>query len=206
MKIAVLGATGRLGQNLITFAVETGYEVVALARNPERFVNVTGRSVSSMHADASDPASMVTALNGVDVVLSGIGIPRDGDPAILVGAATSLGESGATVIWPGRLGTGATAELPNSFVLKLTESEENARSESDALIRASGGTVIHADKFGREFAGQNRALEPAEWYGRGLRASRFQREDLAILMIDEALTRRFAGATAIVTVRQTNRV
>jgi len=35
-RVAILGASGRLGNQLVTTALERGFEVSALVRNPER--------------------------------------------------------------------------------------------------------------------------------------------------------------------------
>ena len=199
VKIAVLGATGRLGQLLVTFAVDTGHDIFALARTPGRYINATGRTVTVVQADATDPASLTAAIAGIDVVLNGLGVSRKEDPAVLMHAADAfLAAQVPVVIWPGRLGTGATSDVPTSFILKLTEAELSIREKAEDLVRSGGGTVIHTDKFGRGVAGKNRALVPAEGLHRGLSQWRFQREDLAILMINESLAQQFAGRTAAV--------
>ena len=43
MKVTILGATGRTGQQLITQALAAGHEVVAYARNPDKITQTHPR-------------------------------------------------------------------------------------------------------------------------------------------------------------------
>jgi uncharacterized protein YbjT (DUF2867 family) len=63
MKIAVLGASGKTGRQLIEQALEGGHEVIAIARTPEKIAFDDTRVVKR-RGDAYDEPSVVAALEG----------------------------------------------------------------------------------------------------------------------------------------------
>lgn len=68
MKVAVIGATGFVGQNLVNELAERGHEVLAIARNTEKVIqkeNVVAKSV-----DVTNEQALASAVNGYDVVVS----------------------------------------------------------------------------------------------------------------------------------------
>ncbi|MCY1418217.1 NAD(P)H-binding protein [compost metagenome] len=67
-KIAIIGATGRAGSQLLEEALRRGHSVTAIARNPARLQGREG--VTSVALDVSDAAALEHALKGHDVVLS----------------------------------------------------------------------------------------------------------------------------------------
>lgn len=66
MKVAVTGAAGYLGTNLLPLLVERGHEVVAIDRLAPR--QSTEPHVTWVSADVLDPASMRSALDGAEIV------------------------------------------------------------------------------------------------------------------------------------------
>ena len=76
MKIAVFGATGGTGKQLVEQALAAGYEVVAFARNPSK-LNITHEHLTVVQGELSDQALIEKALQGTDAVLSILG-PRGG--------------------------------------------------------------------------------------------------------------------------------
>lgn len=67
-KIAIIGATGRAGSQLLEEALRRGHSVTAIARNPAKLQGREG--VTSVALDVSDAAALEHALKGHDVVLS----------------------------------------------------------------------------------------------------------------------------------------
>jgi len=64
----VTGASGYIGGRLVPELVQAGHQVRVMARHPEGLRDRPwAGSVETVRADASDPASLVTALQGVDV-------------------------------------------------------------------------------------------------------------------------------------------
>lgn len=75
MKLIIFGSTGRTGRQLVTQALEQGYDVTAFARNPEKF-DLSHEHLKVVKGDALDPASVERALQGQDVVLCSLGMPN----------------------------------------------------------------------------------------------------------------------------------
>lgn len=67
-KIAIIGATGRAGSQLLEEALRRGHSVLAIARDPSRLQGREGVTVQAL--DVTDSAALQKALAGVDAVLS----------------------------------------------------------------------------------------------------------------------------------------
>lgn len=67
-KIAIIGATGRAGSQLLEEALRRGHSVTAIARNPAKIGQRAG--VLSKAVDALDSAALQAAVAGHDVVIS----------------------------------------------------------------------------------------------------------------------------------------
>ncbi|WEZ89634.1 NAD(P)-dependent oxidoreductase [Pseudomonas sp. NyZ480] len=67
-KIAIIGATGRAGGQLLGEALRRGHSVVAIARDPSRLQGRAGVTVKAL--DAKDSAALQAAVADVDAVLS----------------------------------------------------------------------------------------------------------------------------------------
>ena len=77
-KIAVIGATGMLGQPVTRALVAAGFEVTALVRNVTAARRTVPPEVALVHADASDEASLRRGLAGQDALYLSLSIqPRE---------------------------------------------------------------------------------------------------------------------------------
>ncbi|PYU29634.1 MAG: hypothetical protein DMG31_16745 [Acidobacteria bacterium] len=74
MKLAVLGATGGTGLEIVRQAIEHGHQVTAFVRNPER-LKPFGDRIAVIQGDLLNSAELGKAIQGHDAVLSGFG-PR----------------------------------------------------------------------------------------------------------------------------------
>lgn len=72
MRVAVLGATGGTGKEVVSQALARGHRVVVLARRPDA-VTTRHEQLEVKQADATDPAALAAHLEGVDVVISALG-------------------------------------------------------------------------------------------------------------------------------------
>jgi len=77
MKLAVFGATGGTGKQLVEQALAAGHEVVAFARDPSKLTTRHER-LTIAPGDVTDQAAVECAVNGVEAVISVLG-PRDND-------------------------------------------------------------------------------------------------------------------------------
>jgi putative NADH-flavin reductase len=82
MNVAILGATGRTGHELIGQALARGYSVTALARDPAR-LNLSHDRLRVVAGDIGNPEAVEAVVSGQDAVLSVLanrmgltGIPR----------------------------------------------------------------------------------------------------------------------------------
>lgn len=73
--VLVAGATGMLGREVVTILHADGYRVRTLSRDPVRVQALTGLAHEVVLGDATDPDTLVGALDGVDAVISCLGAP-----------------------------------------------------------------------------------------------------------------------------------
>jgi len=118
MKLALLGGTGRIGGHLLSWALESGHDVQALARDPEALavaarqpvrtgsgsgsgsgsggsgsggLGSVGRgSLTVTAGDALDASAVAAVVSGADAVLSALGPRGAKSPDLLGGAARNI--------------------------------------------------------------------------------------------------------------------
>jgi putative NADH-flavin reductase len=92
MKLAILGATGGTGLEIVRQAIEHGHSVTAFVRSPER-LKPFGNRITVKQGDLLNSAELAKAISGHDAVLSGFGprvpIAKD-DANLLRNFATAL--------------------------------------------------------------------------------------------------------------------
>ena len=74
-RILIVGATGGTGRQLVEQALERGFTVTALVRNPSR-LRVDHQRLKVVQGDVLDPTSIEAAMDGQDAVLSALGHNR----------------------------------------------------------------------------------------------------------------------------------
>ncbi|UOQ59722.1 NAD(P)H-binding protein [Leucobacter rhizosphaerae] len=77
MRIAVLGATGATGQEIVRQALFQGHQVTALVRRPEA-LDVTHDALSVVVGDATEEAVIAGLVPGHDAVICSLGRPESG--------------------------------------------------------------------------------------------------------------------------------
>jgi putative NADH-flavin reductase len=87
MKIALIGATGNMGQRLVKEATSRGHDVTAIARNPDA---AKGPKVSTIACDLHDDDRLAGALKGHDLVIVSVRY-QDSDVTKVVSAARKAG-------------------------------------------------------------------------------------------------------------------
>jgi putative NADH-flavin reductase len=88
LRLAILGATGGIGGHLLTWALDAGHRVHALARSPEALPPRAGLTVT--RGDALDEAAVAEVIAGADAVLSALGPRGAKAPGLLAGAASNI--------------------------------------------------------------------------------------------------------------------
>jgi uncharacterized protein len=199
MRIAVLGATGHTGRQLVAQALARGHEVVALARDPRRLPAAPRLTLAV--ADVFVPATVQAALAGVDALVSGLGATGGAQGTLEAGARAVVAAGVERVVWLGSLGTGgsrgAGGPLIGALVPLLLRKELPDKARGEELVRAAGGTVVHAGPLGNGRARGGGRLVALERLERRLFWPGISRADVAALMLDEATHPQHGGATAI---------
>ncbi len=97
MRVALLGGSGRIGRDVLTWALAAGHEVAALARDPASLSGAAGLTVIT--GDATDAGAVAAVLTGADAVVSALGPRGVQTPGLLATAAraivTGMEKSGA---------------------------------------------------------------------------------------------------------------
>ena len=203
MRLAVLAASGATGRQLLTQAVERGHEVTALVRNPARLRAAVGDpGVRVVQVDLSRRDGVVAALDGMEVVVSGLGIARGELPGVLTDGARAVVVATQTrVVWLGALGTGGSAvavgPLTRGILAVALRAELADKVAADHAVLAAGGTVFHAGPL------WDGPAKPG-WYSLPLAEQPFRlfprfvsRSTVAALMLDEAEDQRHRNQIVI---------
>ena len=76
MKIAIFGASGRTGVELVKQALEDGHSVTAFVRDPAR-IPIKNKRLAVVTGDVFDPAAVDQAVKGQDAVICALGVGND---------------------------------------------------------------------------------------------------------------------------------
>jgi len=103
MRLALLGATGPTGRELVGQGLLGGHAVVALARRPAELDDLRADGLEVVRGDARSEEPMARLLEGADAVLSALG-PRRGESEALPLIARRLvramsGAKVARLVW-----------------------------------------------------------------------------------------------------------
>jgi len=78
VRLLSLGATGRTGRLVVQYALSSGHDVVALARNPRR-IAASSPNLSIVTGTPENAEDIESALTGCDAVISTLGNSRSSD-------------------------------------------------------------------------------------------------------------------------------
>ncbi|MBB2916574.1 NAD(P)-dependent oxidoreductase [Cupriavidus alkaliphilus] len=188
MKIAIIGATGRVGTRLTDEAVRRGHQVTAIARQASRLPARAG--VTSKDVDATDSAALSAALAGHDAVIStarfaqlnaqqvSTAVRQAGVPRLLV-----VGGAGSLHVGPG-VQLVDTPDFPDAYKAEALAGRDflNAlRSEQqiDWTFLSPSALFEPGARTGHFRVGQEDLLSDAAG------KSWISMEDYAIAMLDE---------------------
>ncbi len=198
MKIAIFGASGWIGGTITREALNRGYTVTAVVRDPAR-LQLTHERLTIATCDATDLARVVPAVAGHDAVAAAIGGRREGNHQVVPAAArtllTGLPQAGVNrMIW---VGGGASLQVAPGVRLFDTpqfpaewKAEALAQIEALDIFRASTGNVEWSylspplniepgQRTGHYRAGGDQLLKDEKG------ESRISVEDYAVAFLDE---------------------
>lgn len=113
MKVAVLGAGGKAGKELVSELVSRGHQVVAIGRTAEKLP--TGDGITTQVADLSEQAALAKAVSGADAVISALTFQV---PAATIIDALKQAGVGRLIV------TGGAASLDNGKGVRVFDSPE----------------------------------------------------------------------------------
>ncbi len=82
MRIAIIGATGRTGRQVIEQGLARGHHVTALARRPEA-VTVRDKNLVIARADVLGAGQLTAGLTGAEAVISTLGVGASRAPTVI---------------------------------------------------------------------------------------------------------------------------
>lgn len=202
MRVAVLGATGKVGRLIVEQAVERGHEVVALVRSPQAYAPPGQGTVEVRQADVTKPESF-PGLGDVDVVISALGISTGDEPGTLLSGAKMLAGLPVRTLALGALGSGTSAGAGGGMyqaIMKMVIGRQlPEKAAADTIALNGGATVFHAPDLQVGGISPGRRNIPLEKYPKPFWPPRVSRATAAALMLDEA-ERPTHGATILVPV------
>ncbi|MHC5787493.1 3-beta hydroxysteroid dehydrogenase [Pseudomonas protegens] len=187
-KIAIIGATGRAGSQLLEEALRRGHSVTAIARNTAKIGQRAG--VLTREVDVADSAALQAAVAGHDVVISAAHfstIPADAiiDPVKKAGVKRLLVVGGAgSLLLPGGGKVIDSPGFPEEYKAEASAGGvylDTLRKEQDLdwTFLSPSAEFVEGERTGKFRLGQDDLLVNAQ--GR----SWISFADYAIAMLDE---------------------
>lgn len=197
LRIALFGASGRIGSRIAQEALARGHHVTAAMRHPEK-LELRHPNLRAVRADASDPLMVRAVAKGHDVVAAAVAPPMQ-SPEELADAAVALAQGTREANVPRLVWVGGAGSLQVGGGRQLMDSPQfpadwrpTALAHRDAmqkLAERSGGlewTCISPPAFiepgkrtGKYRAGTEQLLTDAKG------ESRISMEDFAVAFLDE---------------------
>jgi putative NADH-flavin reductase len=201
MKIALIGATGFVGAQVLAEALQRGHQVSALVRDPLKLAARPG--LQMVKTDATDPAAIADAVAGHDVLVSAYNAPRGQDDfaarylqgvrAVLAGAKRGRVPR---LLWVG--GAGSLEVAPGVHLVDTphfpAEYRTEARAARDALALLREETALDwsfvspapmlapGERTGRFRLGGDQVLMDSQDPSQ---PGRISVQDLAVAIVDE---------------------
>lgn len=203
MKVAVLGASGWIGSQIVEEAVTRGHQVIALVRNPSA---IERQDVEIRQLDVLAEQDFAQALQGVDTVIASIGGRAAGNHDMVERSAAKLLEQLPNVgvkrlLWVG--GAGSLEVAPGVQLVTVPDfpaeykDEALAQSQALQLFRNSdsplnwtfvspAAEIFPGEKMGQFRVGGDQLLTDAQGH------SKISVADFASAMLDELETAKHA--------------
>lgn len=193
MKVALIGAAGRVASRILNELLERGHDVTAIAPHPEKLVERP--HLTLLHGDITDEKGLPEQLAGQDAVISAVPFLKV-NPTILIAAVKKAGVSRLLVVG----GAGSLEVSPGVALVDTPGFPAPARPESLAG-RAFLNTLRQDPDLDWTF------LSPSDHFTSGEHSGKFRLggdallvdaqgkswisfEDFAIALVDELETPR----------------
>jgi putative NADH-flavin reductase len=188
MKVALIGASGNIGSQILSELRSRGHEVTAIARNPEKIAAAAG--VKPVRADVGEANALAAALRGHDAVISAVRF-RNFDPTTLLSAMKTSGVKRLIMVG----GAGSLLAKPGVQLVDTPDFPEAYKPEALAgrsalnVLRGEAGldwtflspsaVIAPGERTGKFRLGKDEVLMGADG------KSRISIPDYAIALVDE---------------------
>jgi putative NADH-flavin reductase len=188
MKVALIGASGRVGSRLATELLSRGHQVTGIVRNPAEIAGRPGMTVKQ--ADATNASGLAAVIAGHDAVISASRFQTSDLKALLtalkgakVGRLLVVGGAGSLEVAPGKP-LMSTADFPAAFKAEAVAGAkflDALRQEQDLdwTFLSPSANFAPGDRTGKfRLGGDHLLIDPTG-------KSWISMEDFAIAMVDE---------------------
>jgi len=127
MNILILGATGRVGSQIVTYALNDRHHVTVLVRTPEK-IQINNENLTIIQGNVLKKEDIVRAMHGIDVVISALNTDRtttlsESMPLII----EAMEDEGIKrIITIGTAGILQSRTTPNSLRYQSSESKQKS--------------------------------------------------------------------------------
>jgi len=187
LRITVFGATGRMGHLLVRQALDAGHAVTAYARNPER-LHIDHPNLSVLAGQLDNDEAVLTAVQGADAVIEGVGAVSDGTRHIIAAMDKS---SVRRLVAVSTCSVTDSRDLPDAKFKALVQLVKTAAPtpyrevrRAAEIVRASGldWTLVRVARLtDKKAAGQVKA----GYYGHGVVGLSITRGGMATFLLDQ---------------------
>lgn len=193
MKVALIGASGNVGQRLLAELLNRGHEVTGIVRHPEQLPPRAGQTAE--RGDINDEAGLATLLGGHEAVVSAVKF-QSANPQSLIGAMKKAGVSRLLVVGgAGSLEASPGVQLvdtpgfPEAYKPEALAGRDflnalRGESELDWTFLSPSALFVPGERTGKFRLGTERLLVGADG------ESRISMEDYALALVDELETPR----------------
>ncbi|MDR4949166.1 NAD(P)-dependent oxidoreductase [Neobacillus cucumis] len=127
MNILVLGATGRVGSQIVTYALHDRHHVTVLVRTPER-IQINNENLTIIQGNVLNKDDIVDVMHGIDVVISALN--TDGTTTLSESMPLIIeameNEGIKRIITVGTAGILQSRTTPNSLRYQSSESKQKS--------------------------------------------------------------------------------
>lgn len=195
MKVALIGASGNVGQRLLAELLKRGHEVTGIVRHPEKLPPREG--LAAQRGDLNDEAGLAPLLGGHEAVISSVKF-QSANPQSLIGAVKKagvkrllvVGGAGSLEVSPG-VELVDTPDFPEAYKPEALAGRDflnvlRGERELDWTFLSPSALFVPGERTGKFRLGTDRLLVDAKG------ESKISFEDYAIALVDELETPRYS--------------
>lgn len=157
MKVALIGASGNIGSQILREATARGHTVTGIARHPEKVVAAPG--ATAVRGDISEPDKLANVLRGHEAIISSVRF-RMFKPEQLLTAVKDSGTKRLIMVG----GAGTLEVRPGVALLDTPEFPAAAKEEAEAG-RAALNTLRRENALDWTFLSPSAVIAPGERTG-----------------------------------------